>query len=238
MTELDKIARARMYLEKLANGINPLTDVEVSPNDIVNNVRISRCMFYVSDILRQIIENKGKFKVEMPEQIPFTITPQQLAKYEFSDTAIQISEIVRRINSLIDTVYVKSLKTTAITNFLVQINMLAVEESAKGKAVKRPTQQGRELGITTEQRLGKYGEYTAVIYNREAQNFILDNIDAIIAINNEKKPSKPKGEPWNVIDDEFLRDLTAKNISVEKIAESFKRTSDEIYDRQKVLGLL
>lgn len=238
MTELDKIARARMYLEKLANGVNPLTDEEVAPNDIVNNVRISRCMFYVSDILRQIIENKGKFKAEMPEQIPFTITPQQLANYEFPDTAIQVSEIVKRINSLIDTVYVKSLKTTAITNFLVQINMLAVEESAKGNAVKRPTQQGRELGITTEQRSGKYGAYTAVLYNRNAQTFILDNIDAIIAINNEKKPSKPKGEPWSVIDDEFLRDLTAKNIPVEKIAESFKRTPEEIYDRQKALDLI
>lgn len=238
MTELDKIARAKMYLEKLANGVNPLTDKEVAPNDIVNNVRISRCMFYVSDILRQIIENKGKFKAEMPEQIPFTITPQQLANYEFPDTPIQVSEIVKRINSLIDTVYVKNLKTTAITNFLVQTNMLAVEESAKGNAVKRPTQQGRELGITTEQRSGKYGVYTAVLYNREAQTFILDNIDAIIEINNEKKPSKPKGEPWSVIDDEFLRDLTAKNIPVEKIAESFKRTPDEICDRQKALGLI
>lgn len=46
MTELDKIARAQMYLEKLANGIDPLTNTEVPQNDIVNNVRISRCMFY------------------------------------------------------------------------------------------------------------------------------------------------------------------------------------------------
>lgn len=93
MTELDKIARAKMYLEKLANGVNPLTDKEVAPNDIVNNVRISRCMFYVSDILRQIIENKGKFKVEMPEQKPFTITLQQLANYEFPDTPIQVQRL-------------------------------------------------------------------------------------------------------------------------------------------------
>ena len=26
MTELEKIQRAKMYLDKLANGINPLTD--------------------------------------------------------------------------------------------------------------------------------------------------------------------------------------------------------------------
>ena len=46
MTELETIARAQMYLEKLANGVNPLTDAEVGDSDVVNNVRISRCLFY------------------------------------------------------------------------------------------------------------------------------------------------------------------------------------------------
>ena len=65
MTEIEIIARAQMYLEKLANGVNPLTDTEVNETDVVNNVRISRCLFYVSGILKQIVDNKGKFKVEI-----------------------------------------------------------------------------------------------------------------------------------------------------------------------------
>ena len=63
MTEIEIIARAQMYLEKLANGIDPLTNKEVPENDVVNNVRISRCLFYSSGILKQIIDNKGKFKL-------------------------------------------------------------------------------------------------------------------------------------------------------------------------------
>ena len=39
MTEIEIIARAQMYLEKLANGVNPLTDEEVAENDVINNVR-------------------------------------------------------------------------------------------------------------------------------------------------------------------------------------------------------
>lgn len=54
MTQLEIIARAQMYLEKLANGVNPLTNEEVAENDVVNNVRISRCLFYTSGILKQI----------------------------------------------------------------------------------------------------------------------------------------------------------------------------------------
>ena len=61
MTELEKIAYAKTYIEKLANGINPLTNQAVPDDDLINNVRISRCLFYVSDILRRIVENEGIF---------------------------------------------------------------------------------------------------------------------------------------------------------------------------------
>ena len=59
MTELEKITCAKTYVDKLANGINLLTNQPVSDADSINDVRISRCLFYVADILRQIVENGG-----------------------------------------------------------------------------------------------------------------------------------------------------------------------------------
>ena len=59
MTELEKIAYAKSFIDKLANGVNPIDDSTIPDSDIVNNVRLSRCFFYVSDILRQVIENGG-----------------------------------------------------------------------------------------------------------------------------------------------------------------------------------
>lgn len=59
MTELEKIEYAKTYIEKLANGVNPLTGQAAPDSDLINNVRISRCLFYVSDILRQVVENGG-----------------------------------------------------------------------------------------------------------------------------------------------------------------------------------
>ena len=41
MTKIETIARAQIYLEKLVNGVNPLTNEEVAGNDVVNNVRTS-----------------------------------------------------------------------------------------------------------------------------------------------------------------------------------------------------
>ena len=59
MTELETLERAKMYLEKLANGINPVDGIPVPDEDVINNVRLSRCFFYVADVLRQVIENGG-----------------------------------------------------------------------------------------------------------------------------------------------------------------------------------
>ena len=59
MTELEKMQRAKMYIDKMANGINPIDDAPAADSDMINNVRLSRCLFYVSDILRQVIDNNG-----------------------------------------------------------------------------------------------------------------------------------------------------------------------------------
>ena len=77
----------------------------------------------------------------------------------------------------------RKLKTISITGYLMKTGLLAEEVKPDGTKVKRPTEAGRSLGISTATRTGMYGEYTAVIYDRDAQQFILDNPDAIAAIN-------------------------------------------------------
>ena len=60
MTELETLKRAKMYVDKLANGVNPLNDEHVKDDDVINNVRISRCLFYVSSVLSKVIDNGGE----------------------------------------------------------------------------------------------------------------------------------------------------------------------------------
>lgn len=57
LDDFELTCRAKIYIEKLANGINPLTDDNVPEGDIVNNVKISRCLFFVADVLEKVIEN-------------------------------------------------------------------------------------------------------------------------------------------------------------------------------------
>ena len=186
MTEIETIARAQMYLEKLANGVNPLTDTEVNETDVVNNVRISRCLFYVSGILKQIVDNKGKFKVEMPDRADYTVTPEQLKQFAFSEQPISVSELTKRLNDLVNPLYVKELKRGVITDWLTEIGMLS-DYIVNDKTRKRPTTQGMNIGIITEERTNQYGTpYEGVFYTHSAQHFIIDNIGTVIEWNRKR----------------------------------------------------
>ena len=109
MTEIEKIEYTKSFIDKLANGINPLDNMPVPGDDLLNNVRISRCMFYVSDILRQVIENGGVKQQKKTKKAPFEITPEQLEKFEYSDTPLSLSEIAARLKALIDPENMQSL---------------------------------------------------------------------------------------------------------------------------------
>lgn len=186
MTEIEIIARAQMYLEKLANGVNPLTNEEVAENDVVNNVRISRCLFYVSGILGQITST-GAFEIKKSE---FTLSKQQLANFEYSQVPITVSEITKRLNQLVNPLQSSTLKNGIITEWLMQMGMLS-EVIINNKTKKRVTDSGRNIGIISEQRVSQQGTpYEAIMYDLSAQHFIIDNIGAIIALNREKTKSR------------------------------------------------
>ncbi len=180
MTELETLQRAKMYIDKLANGINPIDDSVIPDGDVVNNVRLSRCFFYVSDVLRQVIDNGGVVKPKKTRKVPFDISFEQIQKYPFSDDSVPLSKIAERINELIDVENMKKISYKNISEWLVGVDMLVVV-NIDGRVTKRPTAMGNRIGIATEVRNGSKGEYEVVLYNREAQQFVIDNIDAIIA---------------------------------------------------------
>ena len=141
-------------------------------------MKISRCLFYVSEILGEVISNGGVNKTPKPKQIDFNIDSIGVDSIEISEDPVTVSIIAQRINA-VKPENMKKLKVTAITNWLVSINMLAVIK-INNKNIKKVTDTGKDLGLTEEERLGQYGKYYAVTYNKNAQQFIIDNLNSII----------------------------------------------------------
>ena len=190
-TELEIMMHAREYLDKLANGINPLTNEKLPDSDVVNQVRISRCLFYVSDVLRQVIEKGGLQKSPRTPKIPFSLTDEQIGQFQLFDEPIFVSAITERLNSLIDNENMKKLSHRSVTAFLEREGFLESYTDDQGKNRRKPTAAGIELGITTELRRGIYGPYTVILYDRKAQQYLLDHLQEIAqmspAAKNEKK---------------------------------------------------
>ena len=130
MNELEKLVQAKDYLDKLSNGIDPITDDVLSEDTALNNVSLLRCFFYVSDILRKVIENNGV--VARPARRndylpPFVLPEDKRDKIEITKSPAMIRQFTERINSLIDENIMRRLKVTALTGWLVSNGFLCEE---------------------------------------------------------------------------------------------------------------
>lgn len=187
MTEPEKIAYAKTFIDKLANGINPLDDTPIPDDDIVNNVRLSRCFFYVSSILQKEIDREQRKVLSDKKQgmLPFSITPEQLQRFEYSTHPISVSTMGKMINWLVrDDIEEKRIKKFSyrkINYWLRDIGMIEWREWVGGKLKRFPTPEGEAIGLVV-QIWENYGRKTPVIYlSEEAQHFIIDNIEAVMA---------------------------------------------------------
>ena len=82
---------------------------------------------------------------------------------------------------------ITQLQLPKLPNWLIKINMLEYLADKNSKNHKIPTENGIQLGITTQERFGMYGSYKVVLYDSNVQQFILDNIDTIAYYNTQKK---------------------------------------------------
>ncbi len=184
MTELEKMKRAKMYLDKMAMGIDPISGLQIPENDTLNNVRIIRCLMYVSEVLGKVISNDGI--IQPPHKSRFYISQEELNAFFFSETPIPVSEITNRINQLIDINLMTKLSHQKITKYLLSEGYLEEIETLNGKKRKKPTRKGEETGISSEVRVGMYGPYEVVLYDAAAQHFIIDHMQEILKYNDEK----------------------------------------------------
>lgn len=180
MTELEIMQRAKMYIDKLANGIDPLSGQPIPDAEVVNQVRISRCLFYVSDVLQRVIDNGGTVEKRVKtKKVPFYLDARTREQVDISETPISVSEITRRINQQIDSEAMMPLKYHSITSWLLDAGLLTQVIGLDGKTKKQPTSAGNQIGIRLEHRTSMHGAYDVVVYSAQAQQLLLDNLDGI-----------------------------------------------------------
>ncbi len=178
MTELETMQRAKMYLDKLAQGTDPITDQPIPAGDSLNNPRLSRCFQYVSGVLEKVIANGGQ--VSPAEKPSFTITDEQLVKVQLTGESLRIADFVDRILQTTGYEGMKKLSPIKLTNWLLKKGFLTQVTDPDGKVRRVPTPAGAELGISVQMCQYSGSEYPGIFYDTKAQQFLLANIPAIV----------------------------------------------------------
>lgn len=155
---------------------------------------------------------------------------------EFHKPPIPTTEITKRINELSNVENMRALSYKNIRDWLVEIGMLQETVFADGKRRSFPTENGIQLGIALEERVGSQGIYQVTVYSAGAQQFVIDNLDAIIEYSYSK--TEMQGTPWLPAQDECLIDLYKKDVPMAEIAITLKRRHSSIRARLKKLGYL
>lgn len=242
MADLEKIAYAKIFIDKMANGINPIDDSQIPENDLINNVRISRCLFFVSSVLGDIGDNGGIQKPKKKRKDLFKLSEDSISNFPLSDTPLPVSQISAYFNEHIDVETMKKFPVTAITNWLLQHGYLTELEKGNGRHYKMPTEKGVQIGITTEQRFGQNGSYIAILYGIEAQKLILENLLNIIESFNEQKQQdkeyQNQGQLWSKEEEGMLVSMFKDGLTVAEMSKTLQRTPTGIRARLKYLGLI
>ena len=180
MTEEETLRRARMYMDKLSAGINPLDDSPIPAGDVAANERLRKCFAYVAQVLTQALDEPTHTAPQKrPKRSKFYAECVDLADFPYSAEPLTLGEITARINDLVHEAARRRLPVQRVYQWLCAIGMLERRIAEDGKPQYLPTEEGRDIGFAARESATQFGRRTVITCTEEAQGFIVDNIEAL-----------------------------------------------------------
>jgi hypothetical protein len=186
MNDLEALEKARFCLYQLANGFDPFTNRPISDNDLLNDVRISRSLFFASNVLQDVLEQKYATVSSSSPDADSNI-------FTVSTYPCSASSIARRLNKMIDLTVIHSFNYHCLTEWFVSLGLLEESDPEGEGPFKRPTDDGIDLGIRLIKRTSPRGDYNIVTYSATAQQFLLDHFDELLAFQQAHFPLENSG---------------------------------------------
>ena len=174
--EQEKLAVAIKYVERIADGCNPVNNVPLENDDIFYNPNIIRCMYFIKDVLEEVRNNGGIIggKSGKEPSLPFPI--EILDRFSYAEDK-SITHVLNQIYEPIVNMNVKKVSVTKITAALKEEGYLLDEPNIEtGKTRKVPSAKGQELGIYMVEREYNGRMYESVTYNQNAQRYVVELI--------------------------------------------------------------
>ena len=144
------------------------------------NLYSEKAQTFIYDNIDSVISfhyNSKQKTSKVKSQNSFFITEKQRLQLQIIPNAM-VSEISQELNRVTTENNVKKIQATWITDWLISVGFLEI--NTFGKRIS--TKDGKSIGITSQLKNQLDGtEYYQNYYSEDAQKFIYDNIDSIIA---------------------------------------------------------
>lgn len=178
MIDIEKTKSAKEWILKLANGVNPLNNATLNDTEIVNDVHISRCLFYVAEVLDNLMRTRTSHQ-EKQYDCNFFLSKEDAGRVTLVEQT-GIANFTRGINKVIPE-RMRPISTTQILHWLISAGYLVEVSLSDHKKTKQATDKGNLIGISSEWRESIEGKtYISTSYNLEAKKFILANINLMV----------------------------------------------------------
>ena len=178
--EQAKLEIAIKYVERLADGCNPVNNIPLENDDILNNPNIIRCMYFVKDVLEEVQRNGGMIggKAGKEPVVPFPI--EILDSFTYVEDK-SITHVLNQIYEPIADMNVKKVSVTKVTAALKEEGYLLDEPNPEtGKTRKVPSTKGKAVGIYMLEREYNGRMYESVTYNKNAQEYVVQLIRKLV----------------------------------------------------------
>lgn len=184
VVDTQKLETAVIYLQRITEGRNPVTNMPAEEDSVINNPNVVRCMFFIKDILEELRKNDG-YIGRRPrtnrDNNKLDVPVENLSSFKYTGVK-SLTKLVTQINELYDIGKYKKVTYEPIKSWLIMNDYLhEIFDNEYNKKVIVPTKKGIELGINSERRTDSRGiKFIYVTYNQLAQEYIVQNMDKIL----------------------------------------------------------
>lgn len=180
--ETNKLELAIACICRIADGKDPITGLDAPKESVINDTNVIRCMFFIKEVLEAVKKNDycvGKQPKREKADLPYA-PKEAIAPFVYQGEKT-ITKVVEQINSLFDQTKYKKIGYAVITTSLKLNGYLEEQRDENGKIISVASEKGSAIGMRSESRTSMYGKpYMATIYGRQAQEFIVKNLEKII----------------------------------------------------------
>ena len=177
-SEFEKIEKAKIVLNKIAKGIDPLTGEIINNDSFFNDPRIIRCFYFVCEILDNVLS--GKYKNQ--KLSTFYISAEEKSNVKFPSGNIGVNLFSKCVNDCIDINRSKKLTGVELNKRLKKMGILSEVKTEEGKTRTTTNQNSDKYGFISE--LSNYNGVVSerVFINNIGKIYLLENLEKIMSI--------------------------------------------------------